>query len=275
MCCGQSTLDYLAHLVGTHNFDLDRAKSVVGSESTKRGSGEKDKVITVGGVPITLPDEGTGDHIHIHLNIGGDGGNEDHAKGILRSSGKSPISPQKSPTLPKGKDSIEMTVSVSPSGLVTRADDSGTKPKDENSVSPQDEDDDDDDDVTALKVCPAKNQLKEEAKVGRVKEKIEDSVMPSKALVLSDTDLDKNVEKMLKCPHLQTLVEDREVHHTCKVCGEEVTNSKEEINGHVSSVHGINALQYLALFFPQGKWFEVSAKIPVCADSLALPPYIY
>ncbi len=305
MCCGQPNLDYLAHLVGTHKFDLDKAKSVVGSESAKRGFSKDDKVLRVGGVPITLPDEGTGDHIHIHLNISVDGGNKD-AKGIIGPSGKSPISPQKNPTLPKSKDLTEMTVSMSPSGLVTCADDSGTNPKDEKSVSPKDKDDDDDD-VMVLKVCPAKNRSRSKrservigintednnntersagsagfhtirkeknvkfeppkAKGRRIKEKSEDSVMPSKGLVLSNTELYKNVEKMLKCPHLQTLVENGEV-HTCKVCGGEVANSKDEINGHVSTVHGINALQYLALFFPQGKWFEVSGIF--CADGVTV-----
>ncbi len=86
LCCGEASLDYLEHLLEKHNFNLARAREVIGkgkrdeealsvvnenSNATKTTMDSN--VLKVGGVPITLPKDGsTNGHVYnIHLNFGG------------------------------------------------------------------------------------------------------------------------------------------------------------------------------------------------------------
>ncbi len=75
-----------------------------------------------------------------------------------------------------------------------------------------------------------------------------------------DDDRELNeVELMLKHGNLN-LLEDGGGLHKCKICDEEFSNTKKEINNHVTSRHGINAIQYQALYFEESSLWH---KVPV------------
>ncbi len=85
LCCGAASSDYLEHLLEEHNFNLARAREVISkgkreenaivvneNSSTSKTIADSN-VLNVGGVPITLPKDGsTNGHVYnIHLNFGG------------------------------------------------------------------------------------------------------------------------------------------------------------------------------------------------------------
>ncbi len=87
LCCGDASSDYLEHLMELHKFTLARARKVIGennSGNTKPSGtnesediilhnimGNSGSVVTEGGIPITLPDNTTGQSIHLNLIING------------------------------------------------------------------------------------------------------------------------------------------------------------------------------------------------------------
>ncbi len=87
LCCGVASSDYLEHLLEMHKFSLAKAREIIRASNKENAepSGthalkamfssdtmvNNKSVFTVGGVPITLPENGEGRSIHLHFNVNG------------------------------------------------------------------------------------------------------------------------------------------------------------------------------------------------------------
>ncbi len=98
-----------------------------------------------------------------------------------------------------------------------------------------------------IKIAKHRPQDEKVARMNNASKKQE--VMPLKLT-------NSSVEKLLlKYPPLDKLLKGQV--HTCKICNEKIPICKQKINGHVVNKHGINAVQYLALFYMENKWYKV------------------
>ncbi len=250
-------------------------------------------VLRVGEVPITLPTHGQGGPIHIHLNIGNEAlHKEGEVKGLITNNADKEKRAPPSSLLELSSQETTMT-----SVLSTPAVERATHDTIVYELKTEGSDDEivildeftNRGKITAPNFPKSKIQSnpKSKSKKSKVLKK-PDEVMTSSYFKPSSfyskkrkrkqidngskrnkssrlsclkprptEDTFSEEKEMMKYDKLTELIEDGEV-HCCKICLSEVQNTKRKIHNHTRNIHGINILQYYALYFNQEGWYNVS-----------------
>ncbi len=249
-------------------------------------------VLRVGEVPITLPSHRQGGPIHIHLNIGNNALlEEQQVKGLVTNYGDEErrISPSTT-SLELSSQEVTMTsVGMSSTPASERA--TGDTIVDELKTECSDDEivilDETSNRGKIIAPNLSKSKIPKNPKSKSKKSKVvkePDEVMTSsyfkpssfyskkrkrkqidngskrkKSSRLSclkpqaNQDTFSEGREMMKYNRLTELLDNGEV-HCCKICLRTVQNTKRKIHDHAVNIHGINILQYCALYFKKKSW---------------------